>query len=1581
MPDIAAFFFVTGSGDGWKLPRVLLFVVPREEFVLIWRGNGRKRGFTTSSAMKRIRFLAIPLVLLVSIFAALAQRQMEQLGRGVVAVRTGTSTAYVGWRLLGTDPENIGFNVLRSVNGATPVQRNGALLTSSCNFTDPSVNFAQSNAYFLQPVVAGVTQALSAAFGMPANIPTQQYLNIPLQKPADGTNASGPYTYNANDCSAADLDRDGEYEIILKWDPSNAKDNSQSGFTGNVLLDAYKLDGTLLWRVDLGPNIRAGAHYTQFMVYDLDGDGRAELACKTAPGTKDGLGNYVDGNASFTVYTNSGGYILSGPEYFTIFDGLTGGKLAHTNYLPGRGNVSDWGDSYGNRVDRFLAAVAYLDGVRPSVVMCRGYYTRAALVAWDWRNGQLTQRWTFDTGHSGGPWANYKGQGAHSLTVGDVDADGKDEIIYGACTIDDNGTGLYTTGLAHGDALHLSDMEPQRPGQEVWMIHESPSQYGPYGLEMHDARTGEILVGVDGQNADIGRGVAYDLDPRYRGYELWGSRGGLMSATGVEISSAKPSQANFCAWWDADTLRESLDGTTVRKWDWNANANNSILSPGGLSSNNGTKSTPALSADLFGDWREEIIWRTSDNQNLRIYTTTTVATNRLVTLMHDPQYRVAIAWQNVAYNQPPHPGYFIGAGMYPPPVPPISNADLVWRGGGANTWDAGVTANWRTNGVWKGANPAVPFLAGRSVLFDATGSNHTSVVLSGNLSPAQVMVHAARDYVFSGSGSLVGGMSLRKAGVARLTVQNTNHYTGATVVSGGTLFLNGTLSGSAVTVERRGTPEGPSRFGGAGQLGNGLTVQAGCVLTVGPETNAPGVLAITNGLTLLGSLNQFDLSSDSTGLTRTNDLVVVQGNLTLSGTNLIEVNPLDGSLEPGIYPLIKYTGALSGGLGNLVLAGNFIQEVVLTNPPGMIALVASISPAPPVAPGNLTAVPAGALQINLSWQDNSADEIAFLIERSLNNITFGQIAMTAPDATSYVDTSVAPDTTYYYRVRGTNLAGFSDYSNVATTTTTPLPNSLTWRGGAAANTWDIGGAFNWSDGANLVVYSDGANVLFDQSGSNNTPVLLEAVLQPDSVVVNASKNYTFNTGTGGSLAGAMTLTKQGSGTVFMNVSNSFSGGVDLNAGQITLGNIYAAGTGPLRFNGGTLTLAVGSQQTYGNPLVINSNSTILSQGGNNNIVSGAWSGNAATTLTITASGSPGVFTVNGNMNNFLGTVSMGNSSGTFRFNSSGNTAFGSPNTTYDLGTGTAWLVNRNGGITVTLGALAGGPNTTLAGRSSGSGGSGSTYQIGGNHVSTTFSGRIINGNDTTTITKVGSGTLTLAGTNSYTGPTAVSAGRLLVNGDQSAATNAVSVAVGATLGGAGIIGGATTIHGTLAPGVALGTLTFTQSLAFSTTGRAQFEISKNPLSADQAVVTGAVTYTGTLDVVNTSVELLEAGDNFQLFSAGSYQGAFTEFALPALEAGLTWNASQLATNGRIWVVSTVSPVIDQFSLTGGNFSFSGSGGTPNWNFMVLTATNLALPVSSWTEVATGQFDGAGDFEVLVPIAPGEPQRYYLLRSE
>ena len=605
-------------------------------------------------------------------------RQVEYLTRGVNASYLGSNRAYVDWRLLGTDPGNVAFNLYRVSGTGAAVKRNATPLTTVTNFTDTGLTVSVPTTYFVKPIVNGVEGEASESFTLSANPPTEQYRSVPLQIPAGGVTPSGEsYTYSANDTSAADLDGDGDYELIVKWDPSNAKDNSQSGYTGNVYLDAYELDGTRLWRIDLGRNIRAGAHYTQFIVYDFDGDGRAEMAVKTAPGTIDGTGKPVLlGSAQVgDDYRNSSGYILSGPEYLTIFDGFTGRNLVTTNYTPPRGTVSSWGDSYGNRVDRFLAGVAYLDGQRPSLLMARGYYTRTVVAAYDFRDGQLTQRWTFDTGNStSGPLAGYRGQGAHSLTVGDVDGDGRDEVVYGAMTIDDDGSGLYTTGLGHGDALHLSDMVPARPGLEVFQVHESGTAHKGMGGTLRDAATGEVIAFVPG-TGDIGRGVAFDIDPRYPGYELLTSSGGVYAADGTLIQASSNAFLNFGIWWDGDPLRELLDGTTIAKWQIGSSGTggrvNLVYAPAGLASNNGTKRTPALTADLYGDWREEVIWRAGDSSELQIWSTTIASSMRLPTLMHDTQYRAAVAWQNVGYNQPPHPSYFIGHDMEMPGQPNV----------------------------------------------------------------------------------------------------------------------------------------------------------------------------------------------------------------------------------------------------------------------------------------------------------------------------------------------------------------------------------------------------------------------------------------------------------------------------------------------------------------------------------------------------------------------------------------------------------------------------------------------------------------------------------------------------------------------------------------------------------------------------------------------------------------------------------------------------------------------------------------------------------------------------------------------
>jgi hypothetical protein len=581
--------------------------------------------------------------------AAPPTKQMEDLDRGLISVRSGTGNL-VSWRLLGTDPEGVSFNVYR---GSTRVATG---LTTSTNYLDNGA--AAEASYTVRAVVGGVEQAASPAS---LRFTGGSYLDVPIQPPSGGTTPDGvAYTYSANDASVGDLDGDGQYEFVLKWDPSNAKDNSQSGYTGNVYVDAYRLNGTRLWRIDLGRNIRAGAHYTQFQVYDYDGDGRAEVAMKTADGTRDGAGTVI-GNAS-ADHRNSGGYILSGPEYLTMFNGLTGAAMSTVNYDPPRGTVSSWGDNYGNRVDRFLAGTAYLDGERPSLIMARGYYTRSVIAAWDFRNGTLTKRWTFDSNSAG---SQYAGQGSHSLSVGDVDADGRDEIVYGAMTVNDNGTGMWTTRTGHGDAQHLGDFDPARAGLEYFKVSESSSQ--PSSLYI-DPRNGQILWSTPA-GSDNGRGVAGDISTVRIAAEFWSAAdANLRSVTG-NTAGRKPSSINFLAWWDADPVRELLDQTRIDKYGTSADTR--LLTASGVHSNNGTKATPSLSGDLFGDWREEVVWPTTDNRALRIYSTPTPTDRRIYTLMHDPLYRVSIAWQNTAYNQPPHTSFFIGDRMPTPPRPDI----------------------------------------------------------------------------------------------------------------------------------------------------------------------------------------------------------------------------------------------------------------------------------------------------------------------------------------------------------------------------------------------------------------------------------------------------------------------------------------------------------------------------------------------------------------------------------------------------------------------------------------------------------------------------------------------------------------------------------------------------------------------------------------------------------------------------------------------------------------------------------------------------------------------------------------------
>ena len=603
--------------------------------------------------------------------------KMEKLNRGVVAIKKDSNSNFISWRYLSSDPMDIAFNIYR--NGEKINDK--PLIQSTC-YEDKTIS-AEAVTYTVKSVINNkeTKDDGHSSWTIPANAPAG-YINIPLDVPPDGITPAGQtYTYSPNDASIGDVDGDGEYEIILKWDPSNSHDNAHDGYTGNVYIDCYKLNGKKLWRIDMGRNIRAGAHYTQFMVYDLDADGKAEIVMKTADGTIDGLGKVI-GNAS-ADYREKGdssrlrrgdfppddprgipsrfqpprnqGRIMTGPEYLTIFNGETGAAMQTIDYYPPRGNLMDWGDDRANRSDRFLACVAYLDGEYPSVIMCRGYYTRTVLAAYDWRNGKLTQRWVFDSNTPGNE--KYAGQGNHNLRVGDVDGDGCDEIIYGACAIDHNGKGLYSTGLGHGDALQMTVFDPTSKGLQVWGCHENKRD----GSTFRDAATGKVLFQIP-SNTDVGRCMAADIDPNNPGVEMWSSDSkGIRNIKGECIDSVmRGISVNMACWWDGDLLRELLDKNRITKYDYKNGGVKTLLIADSCISNNGTKATPCIQGDIIGDWREEVLFRTIDNKNLRLYISTFATDYRFHTFLEDPVYRISMATQNVAYNQPTQPGFYFG---------------------------------------------------------------------------------------------------------------------------------------------------------------------------------------------------------------------------------------------------------------------------------------------------------------------------------------------------------------------------------------------------------------------------------------------------------------------------------------------------------------------------------------------------------------------------------------------------------------------------------------------------------------------------------------------------------------------------------------------------------------------------------------------------------------------------------------------------------------------------------------------------------------------------------------------------------
>ncbi len=622
----------------------------------------------------------------------------EKLNRAPVAVKSSAGIL-LSWRSLTSDAEGTTFNVLR--NGKVIAQG----ISDKTNYLDKEG--LSGDTYKVETVVGGSAVETSSATAW-----NNMYTSISVPRPSAIKSGETTGRYRPDDISVGDVDGDGDYELILKWMPDNQRDNgTPKGYSSPCIIDCYEMDGTQLWRVNLGLNIRSGNHYTQFLVYDFDGDGKAEMVCKTAPGSKDGKGKYVSAAATDSkikavdntkaCYATSGSYagnITEGEEFLTVFNGETGAAMHTIWYSPSRAMVdfptaggsynSGWGDTNQNRGNRFNACVAFLGGTNeaPSAIFERGYYKACYVWAVDWDGSKLATRWLHKSLSadswsvvdgagkvlSSGTGKSCYGQGVHGISVGDVDNDLCDEIVIGSATVAHNGECLASTGLGHGDAIHLAPLSASDDKLYVMMPHEE----SPYGYDVHDPVTGKLLCSATGEK-DNGRGLAADFVPSNDGFEFWSSQDSYSrSCTNGSTVLTKKADTNFRIYWTGDPYDQTFDGhydsntgkssPCIRAYNTSTKGIDYVqyfADYGSPSTCNTTKATPCLQADILGDWREELIMfeyesdYSASNCKLLIYSTPEETKYKVPCLMEDHVYRMGVAWQNSSYNQPPHLGY------------------------------------------------------------------------------------------------------------------------------------------------------------------------------------------------------------------------------------------------------------------------------------------------------------------------------------------------------------------------------------------------------------------------------------------------------------------------------------------------------------------------------------------------------------------------------------------------------------------------------------------------------------------------------------------------------------------------------------------------------------------------------------------------------------------------------------------------------------------------------------------------------------------------------------------------------------
>lgn len=1444
---------------------------------------------------KRILGLTLFCVMLLSSLSVSAQRKMENLDHGTLAVKTSEGV-FITWRVLGSEWKDVSYNLYRDGN-----KLNSDPITGATNFVDATGTLSSS--YFVRPIVDSIEKDETCT----ATVWDKSYIDIPLNE------VEGYYTIN--DASLGDLDGDGDYEIIIKRKAENINDLSKKEYH---LLQAYHLDpaenlnseGKVepIWTINMGPNLYDPVE-TNFLVWDLDEDGKAELITRTSDATVDGEGkdfgdapgDHQDGITDYRFSVMSG-YRTKGPDFLSVFDGETGGEIARDLYIE-RDPMEQYGSTGGgaaHRSTKCMFTVAYLDGKKPSVIIGRGIYERIKMEAWDFDGANLTKRWAFDTANAP---AEYHGSGNHNLSLADVDFDGKDEVVYGAMVIDDDGTGLHSNGLRHGDALHVGDFDPDRFGLEIWRCLENNT-----GAILKTGEKGEEIVRYRG-NRDNGRCCAGDINPDHRGAEVWAATEcPTYNSKGQIINPRSPFPMNFMVWWDGDLLREFLDHT------WNepngvgnvtkriaGDQRTTLLNATGTLSNNWTKGTPCVSADIFGDWREEIVWRRNDNMAVRLYVSITPTTHRLYTLMHDSQYREAIAWQMNSYNQPPHPSYFLGHDMDSVAPPAMVSNELVWKQG--PIWDETATS-------WVKESSSIAFKAGDDVLFDLSGENSESVNLLGTLTPRSVRVQTATDYAFAGTGSLSGKMDFNKAGIGKLTIENDNDYSGITRVYLGKLEVNGDLSNSQVIVKRF------AELYGAGIVGNGVLLQDAAALYAGKENGEAAHFIISGGIRSLGNANIYlDLSDNADGSTKTNDKLVVDGDVELEGNNILNINMLDGDLEAAEYELISFTGEFTGDLNNLTIGGIPTKSVELKIVGKSIVLVVNaIRQAGEVVwKGDENSD--WDLANTKNWLNKGAKD--YFVGNDKVTINDDGSANTTINITTEIPTgSTEVNSSLDYTLTGTGslvgeagitkkgtgklrIINQNSYTGVTEILGGEISVLTVENGGNVSN---LGAAT--ADASNLII--DGGKFTITTPVNHSTNRGITVGSNNATINLPGSSNLVQE----GSIVGDGALIKEGSGMLTLTSVNTQKGGTILKEGTIKFGteeaNIGGLG-GSITFESGTLDM----QNSTGS--YTNSYWDIIVPEGKNGTLRA--DGRVQLYGSLTGAGRLNVYTpfvrtdFRGNWSEFAGMINITAPSGGGDFRVYNR--FGYPKASVVVGNNVNYYVESNGGVgTMEIGSLILFGSGTFAGTTGYF-----TWKIGGTNENSLIYG-VIRERGNTGIEKVGTGDMNLKGANTYKRYTYVNGGAVICDNTSGSATGSSPVSINATgvLKGKGSCAGIINVNnggtlegtltlsglvsvakgGTLSPGGDLiGAMEMKSNVTLRTGSIFKVDVSTNKQISDVINVTGTVSLAGNLVVDNDGNTPYQNGDKFQIINASNITGTFESVTPSKPAEGLMWDLSDI----------------------------------------------------------------------------------------